>query len=102
MPGPAGQQVGQLRPCPGRLTDLLGRGDVDLSEIEMVVVDEADRMADMGFLPSVRRLLDCTPKSRQTLLFSATLDGAVDVLVRHYQRDPVRHVLTETNHIEKI
>jgi superfamily II DNA/RNA helicase/cold shock CspA family protein len=52
-------------------------------------------MADMGFLPVVRRILDLTPASRQTLLFSATLDGAVDTLVRRYQRDPARHVLPE-------
>jgi len=82
--------------CPGRLTDLIERGEVDLREVEIVVVDEADRMADMGFLPAVQHLLDMTPESRQTLLFSATLDGAVDSLVRRYQRDPVRHVLPET------
>jgi superfamily II DNA/RNA helicase/cold shock CspA family protein len=81
--------------CPGRLTDLIERGDVDLDAAEMVVVDEADRMADMGFLPVVRRLLDRTPASRQTLLFSATLDGAVDTLIRRYQRNPVRHLLPE-------
>ncbi len=79
--------------CPGRLADLVGRGDADLSEVEVVVLDEADRMADMGFLPEVRRLLDTTPRRRQTLLFSATLDGEVDVLIRRYQRDPVRHEL---------
>jgi superfamily II DNA/RNA helicase/cold shock CspA family protein len=77
--------------CPGRLQDLLGRGEVDLGAVELVVVDEADRMADMGFLPEVRRLLDRTPATRQTLLFSATLDGGVDALVRAYQSDPVRH-----------
>ena len=77
--------------CPGRLEDLLSQGDVTLSAVEVVVVDEADRMADMGFLPAVQRLLDATASRRQTLLFSATLDGAVDVLVRRYQRDPVRH-----------
>ena len=82
--------------CPGRLTDLIERGEVDLREVEIVVVDEADRMADMGFLPAVKHLLDMTPETRQTLLFSATLDGAVDALVRRYQRDPVRHVLPET------
>ena len=77
--------------CPGRLTDLVRSKHVDLGDADMVVVDEADRMADMGFLPDVRRLLDATSPQRQTLLFSATLDGAVDVLVRHYQRNPVRH-----------
>ena len=77
--------------CPGRLTDLIGRGDVFLDAVEVVVIDEADRMADMGFMPAVRKLLDRTPSSRQTLLFSATLDGAVSDLWRKYQRDPVRH-----------
>ncbi len=76
---------------PGRLADLVQRGDCDLSEVELVVLDEADRMADMGFLPEVKRLLDRTRPNRQTLLFSATLDGDVDVLVTRYQRDPVRH-----------
>ncbi len=76
--------------CPGRLADLVQRGHVDLSEVELVVIDEADRMADMGFLPEVRRLLDRVRPDRQTLLFSATLDGDVDVLVRRYQRDPHR------------
>ncbi len=66
-------------------------GDIVLSDVDMVVVDEADRMADMGFLPAVRRILDAASPRRQTLLYSATLDGDVDVLVRHYQRQPVRH-----------
>jgi superfamily II DNA/RNA helicase/cold shock CspA family protein len=87
--------VDVLVACPGRLTDLIQRGEVDLDEIEMVVVDEADRMADMGFLPAVQALLDRTPGGRQTLLFSATLDGAVDRLVQRYQRDPSRHLLPE-------
>lgn len=77
--------------CPGRLEDLVASGDVRLDRAALVVVDEADRMADMGFLPAVRRLLDRTPDERQTLLFSATLDGDVDALVRRYQRSPVRH-----------
>jgi len=81
--------------CPGRLADLVQQGDVDLRSVEVVVVDEADRMADMGFLPEVRRLLDRTSKSRQTLLFSATLDGVVDTLVKRYQHDPVVHRLPE-------
>jgi len=76
--------------CPGRVADLVRRGDLVLSDVDIVVIDEADRMADMGFLPEVRRLLDCVQPKRQTLLFSATLDGDVDVLVRSYQRDPVR------------
>ena len=76
---------------PGRLKDLLERGSLRLDDVEIVVVDEADRMADMGFLPEVRRLLDRTNAKRQTMLFSATLDGDVDVLIRHYQTDPVHH-----------
>jgi superfamily II DNA/RNA helicase len=79
--------------CPGRLADLVRRGDADLRAIRIVVVDEADRMADMGFLPEVKRLLDQTAADRQMMLFSATLDGDVDVLIRGYQRDPVRHEL---------
>jgi superfamily II DNA/RNA helicase len=77
--------------CPGRLADLVNQGHVSLDDVEIVVLDEADRMADMGFLPEVRRLLDRARPDRQTLLFSATLDGDVDVLIRNYQRDPVRH-----------
>ena len=77
--------------CPGRLEDLMSTGDIKLSGVNVVVIDEADRMADMGFLPAVCRILDATPSQRQTLLFSATLDGDVDVIVRRYQREPVRH-----------
>jgi superfamily II DNA/RNA helicase len=84
--------------CPGRLEDLVARGDLSLSDVEIVVVDEADRMADMGFLPAVRRILDAATARRQTLLFSATLDGAVDVLVRAYQRQPVRHEVEAEAH----
>jgi superfamily II DNA/RNA helicase len=84
------QGVDVLVACPGRLADLIERGVVRLDRVRQVVVDEADRMADMGFLPEVRRLLDQTAPDRQTLLFSATLDGAVDVLIRDYQSDPVR------------
>jgi superfamily II DNA/RNA helicase len=82
--------VDVLVACPGRLADLVRQGDLSLGDVELVVVDEADRLADMGFLPEVRRLLDQTARERQTLLYSATLDGDVDVLVRHYQRNPVR------------
>lgn len=75
--------------CPGRIADLVNRGCMQLDEVEFVVLDEADRMADMGFLPEVKRLLDKVRPDRQTLLFSATLDGAIDTLVQRYQRDPV-------------
>lgn len=75
--------------CPGRLTDLVDQGMVRLDGVDLVVVDEADRMADMGFLPDVRRLVDQTDEDRQMLLFSATLDGDVDELVRRYQHDPI-------------
>ncbi len=84
--------------CPGRLADLLRRENLKLDEVEMVVIDEADRMADMGFLPEVRRILDQCRPDRQTLLFSATLDGDVDVLVRHYQLDPVRYEVAGEEH----
>jgi len=83
--------VDVLVATPGRLEDLIDQGSVNLSEVDIVVVDEADRMADMGFLPDVRRILNQTARDRQTLLFSATLDGDVAVLIREYQNDPVRH-----------
>ncbi|MEE9415038.1 MAG: DEAD/DEAH box helicase [Acidimicrobiales bacterium] len=73
---------------PGRLEDLISRGYCDLGEVGIVVVDEADRMADMGFLPAVERILDQTSNERSTMLFSATLDGDVNTLIRRYQDDP--------------
>ncbi len=76
---------------PGRLIDLLDRKAVSLAALDCVVLDEADRMADMGFLPQVEWILRHVGGPHQTLLFSATLDGAVDVLVKRYQRDPVFH-----------
>jgi superfamily II DNA/RNA helicase len=82
--------------CPGRVADLVRRGNMSLADVQAVVVDEADRMADMGFLPEVRRLLDQVRPDRQTLLFSATLDGEVDVLIRSYQRDPLRVSIADT------
>lgn len=83
--------VDVLVATPGRLEDLIEQSSVDLRDVDLVVVDEADRMADMGFLPAVRRILDQTSKKRQTLLFSATLDGDIAVLSRDFQRDPARH-----------
>lgn len=76
---------------PGRLEDLLEQRTVDLGMTNIVVIDEADRMADMGFLPAVRRILDQTSDQRQTMLFSATLDGDIATLSREYQHRPVRH-----------
>ena len=76
---------------PGRLIDLLERKAASLAALDMVVVDEADRMADMGFLPQVEWLLRHVEGRHQTLLFSATLDGVVDTLIQRYQHDPVMH-----------
>jgi superfamily II DNA/RNA helicase len=77
--------------CPGRLEDLVAQRAINLSAVRTVVVDEADRMADMGFLPSVRRLLDLTAPDRQVMLFSATLGPEIESLVSRYQTDPARH-----------
>lgn len=90
------QGVDVVVATPGRLEDLIAQRAVDLSRVEIVVLDEADRMADMGFLPAVRRILDQTSANRQTLLFSATLDGVVGSLSRSYQTDPARHEAQQT------
>jgi len=79
--------------CPGRLADLTGQGHCHLGDVEVSVVDEADHMADLGFLPVVRRLLDATPPEGQRMLFSATLDHAVDVLVRRFLDHPAEHAV---------
>jgi superfamily II DNA/RNA helicase len=89
------QGVDILVACPGRLEDLIQQRVVNLADVDRVVLDEADRMADMGFMPSIRRLLDRTSRDRQTMLFSATLDGDVAALTRDYQRSPVRHEVGE-------
>ena len=73
---------------PGRLIDLMNQKAVDLSQVQVLVLDEADRMLDMGFLPSVRRIVEATPKSRQTLLFSATIDKGVLDQVDAMLNDP--------------
>ena len=93
-----GPQVDKLRQgvdivvaCPGRLEDLMGQRAVALDGIEITVLDEADHMADLGFLPSVKRLMDQTPKVGQRMLFSATLDNGVEVLVKRYLSSPVTH-----------
>ena len=76
---------------PGRLIDLGDRGEVSMSDVEMLVLDEADRMADMGFMPQVEWVMRRLPDSHQTLIFSATLDREVDHLVQTYVRTPARH-----------
>jgi superfamily II DNA/RNA helicase len=78
---------------PGRLTDLLRQGACSLDAVRIAVLDEADHMADMGFLPAVTWLLDRVPAGGQRLLFSATLDNGVDIVVRRYLNDPVRHAV---------
>ena len=92
------RQVAKLRKgvdlviaTPGRLIDLGDRGEVAVDELETLVLDEADRMADMGFMPQVEWVLRRLDQPHQTLLFSATLDGAVDRLVKRYLTDPVFH-----------
>ena len=75
--------------CPGRLEDLIEQKELNLEAVQQVVIDEADRMADMGFMPAVKRILDQTSSNRQTILFSATLDRDVEQLKKRYQRDPV-------------
>ena len=77
--------------CPGRLEDLMQMKAIDLRNVSTVVIDEADQMADMGFLPAVRRIVEQTSNNRQVLLFSATLDGPVAKLVADFQHNPVRH-----------
>jgi superfamily II DNA/RNA helicase len=77
--------------CPGRLEDLMRQRLVSLDSVEITVIDEADHMADLGFLPGVTRILAATPAGGQRLLFSATLDGDVNRLVRQYLTDPVTH-----------
>jgi superfamily II DNA/RNA helicase len=76
---------------PGRLIDLVDRNAISLAQVQTVAIDEADRMADMGFFPQVEWILRRLENRSQTLLFSATLDGDVGGLVRHYLKDPVRH-----------
>jgi ATP-dependent RNA helicase RhlE len=75
--------------CPGRLLDHIGQGNIDLTQLEVLVLDEADQMFDMGFLPDIRRILGHLPRQRQTLLFSATMPAEIRGLAREILRDPV-------------
>ncbi|AZC13160.1 DEAD/DEAH box helicase [Microbacterium sp. ABRD28] len=81
--------------CPGRLEDLMKQGVVRLDAVQIAVLDEADHMADLGFLPGVTRILAATPQGGQRLLFSATLDRGVDALVRRFLQNEVRHEVDE-------
>ncbi len=77
--------------CPGRLEDLISQGALTLDAIEVTVLDEADHMADLGFLPCVRRIMERTPRVGQRMLFSATLDAGVNVIVKRFLNNPVTH-----------
>ncbi|NLF05610.1 MAG: DEAD/DEAH box helicase, partial [Actinomycetales bacterium] len=83
--------------CPGRLEDLMKQGFVTLDAVEVTVLDEADHMADLGFLPGVTRIMAATPTTGQRLLFSATLDNGVDKLVKRFLNNPVRHAVDEAS-----
>jgi superfamily II DNA/RNA helicase len=83
--------------CPGRLEDLMQQGFLTLDAVEITVLDEADHMADLGFLPVVTRILSKTPENGQRLLFSATLDNGVDKIVRRFLHDEVKHSVDEVN-----
>jgi superfamily II DNA/RNA helicase len=86
---------------PGRLEDLLGRGVISLDRVRVLVLDEADRMLDMGFKPAVSRIVAQTPEDRQTLFFSATLEGATGKLAAAYTRRARRHTQEPTEHRER-
>ena len=91
----AARRADILVATPGRLEDLLGRGAVSLAQIQVLVLDEADRMLDMGFRPAVDRIVDQTPGDRQTLFFSATLEGATGKVAAAYTRDARSHTHAE-------
>jgi ATP-dependent RNA helicase RhlE len=83
--------------CPGRLVDHLERGTIKLNEVEVLVIDEADRMLDMGFLPQLRRVLRAVRKPRQSLMFSATIDAEVERVAREFLSDPVKVRMNDTS-----
>mgnify|MGYP001241881576 FL=1 len=83
--------------CPGRLEDLMGQGIVRLDKVQITVLDEADHMADLGFLPGVTRIMKAPPADGQRLLFSATLDNGVDVLARKFLHSPTLHSVDEAS-----
>ncbi len=100
---PEGQQLNAIRngarvvvATPGRLQDYLDRNLFDFRNLKVLVLDEADRMLDMGFLPAIRRIAAVLPRERQTMCFSATMEGAMAHLVKDYTRNPVRIALGST------
>ena len=101
---PQGRQVSALRAgadivvaCPGRLEDLMRQRVISLDSVAVTVVDEADHMADLGFLPGVTRILAATPAGGQRMMFSATLDNGVDKLVKRFLHNPVTHSIDEAH-----
>src|SRR3954465_4057967 len=101
---PQGRQVAALKSgvdivvaCPGRLEDLMKQRVISLDAVEITVIDEADHMADLGFLPGVTRILTATPTGGQRLMFSATLDNGVDKLVKRFLRNEVLHSVDSAN-----
>jgi ATP-dependent RNA helicase RhlE len=88
--------------CPGRLLDLMGQGFVDLRSVETLVLDEADQMFDMGFMPSIKKIIAALPRAHQTLLFSATLPQEIRALAKQYQRDPVRVEIGNSKPVETV
>jgi ATP-dependent RNA helicase RhlE len=103
------QQISKLKSgyeivvaCPGRLLDHIWRGTINLDRLETLVIDEADRMFDMGFLPDIRNIVKCLPASRQTLLFSATMPADIRRLVMEVLHDPVTVQIAVSKPVESV
>jgi len=88
--------------CPGRLLDLMGQHAITLKDIEILVLDEADQMFDMGFLPSIKRIIGSLPAHHQTLMFSATLPAEIRSLAREFQKEPVRVEISNSHPVETV
>jgi len=88
--------------CPGRLLDLMGQGAISLNNIEILVLDEADQMFDMGFLPSIRKIIGSLPSNHQTLMFSATLPMEIRSLAREFQKEPTRVEISNSQPVETV
>lgn len=88
--------------CPGRLLDLMGQGVIRLDGIDILVLDEADQMFDMGFLPSIKKIILALPKTHQTLLFSATLPSEIRTMAKQFQKDPARIEIGNSRPVETV